>query len=166
AATSGCPSTTAACLATRSSRCRWKTCRRDGERGARAAAKRLRAELTGVMTGEVLLLDHVVKWRRSRGAAFCVRIERLALPRGGAYAAAGPSGCGKSTLLDVLALALRPDSCGAFVLSPADGDDLDIADAWDSGRERDLGTARRRHIGYVLQTGGLLSFLNVEDNIA
>jgi putative ABC transport system ATP-binding protein len=119
------------------------------------------------MGGDVLLLDHVVKWRRSRGAAFCVRIDRLALSRGGAYAAAGPSGCGKSTLLDVLALALRPDSCGAFVLSPAgDGRGLDLAAAWENGRERELGAVRRRHIGYVLQTGGLLSFLSVRDNIA
>jgi putative ABC transport system ATP-binding protein len=119
------------------------------------------------MGGDVLLLDHVVKWRRSRGAAFCVRIERMALPRGAAYAAAGPSGCGKSTLLDLLALALRPDSCGAFVLSPAgDGRGLDIAQAWAHGGEAALGAARRRHIGYVLQTGGLLSFLSVRENIA
>jgi putative ABC transport system ATP-binding protein len=119
------------------------------------------------MNDDVLVLDHVVKWRRSRGAAFCVRIERLTLPRGAAFAAAGPSGCGKSTLLDLIALALRPDSCGAFVLSPAgDSGDVDIAEAWASGDEAALGAARRRHIGYVLQTGGLLSFLSVRDNIA
>jgi putative ABC transport system ATP-binding protein len=119
------------------------------------------------MGGDVLLLDNVVKWRRSRGAAFCVRIERLELPRGSAYAAAGPSGCGKSTLLDLLALALRPDQCGAFVLSPAgDGRGLDIAAAWAHRGDAKLGAARRRHIGYVLQTGGLLSFLTVRDNIA
>jgi putative ABC transport system ATP-binding protein len=119
------------------------------------------------MGGTVLLLDDVVKWRRSRGAAFCVRIERLALPRGGAFAATGPSGCGKSTLLDLMALALKPDGCGAFVLSPAgDGRGLDIAQAWARGGDAALGAARRRHIGYVLQTGGLLSFLTVRDNIA
>jgi len=58
--------------------------------------------------GDVLLLDNVVKWRRSRGAAFCVRIDRMALPRGAAYAAAGPSGCGKSTLLNVIGGLLTP----------------------------------------------------------
>lgn len=119
------------------------------------------------MNGDVLLLDNVVKWRRSRGAAFCVRIDRMAMPRGAAYAAAGPSGCGKSTFLDLLALALRPDSCGAFILSPGgDGRGIDIADAWATRAEAALGAARRRHIGYVLQTGGLLSFLTVHDNIA
>lgn len=119
------------------------------------------------MTEDVVRLEGVLRWRRNGASAFAVRIDALALAAGGTYAAAGPSGCGKSTLLDLLALALRPDRAGRFELRERGGDRLiDIAAAWQSGNDELLGAIRRRQIGYVMQTGGLLPFLSVHDNIA
>ncbi|MBL8835438.1 MAG: ATP-binding cassette domain-containing protein [Alphaproteobacteria bacterium] len=119
------------------------------------------------MADDVVRLEGVLRLRRNGAGAFAVRIEKLDLAAGGAYAAAGPSGCGKSTLLDILALALRPDRAERFVLEPAGGREaIDIAAAWADGSDAILGRIRRRHIGYVLQTGGLLPFVTVADNIA
>ncbi len=119
------------------------------------------------MADDVVRLEGVLRWRRNSAAAFAVRVETLTLAAGAAYAAAGPSGCGKSTLLDLLALALRPDRADRFVLGPAGGRvAVDIAAAWRDESDAVLGAIRRRHIGYVLQTGGLLPFITVADNIA
>ncbi|NBC34361.1 MAG: ATP-binding cassette domain-containing protein [Alphaproteobacteria bacterium] len=85
---------------------------------------------------------------------------------GRAVAFVGPSGCGKSTLIDLLALTLRPDAVAAFtVTDPQDGRVTDIAPLWQKRRLDDLGRLRARHFGYVLQTGGLLPFLSVRQNI-
>lgn len=59
--------------------------------------------------------DPVFRLRRVRktrpgDAGFCLRIDRLDVPRGSLLALVGPSGCGKSTALDLLACALRPDA--------------------------------------------------------
>jgi putative ABC transport system ATP-binding protein len=40
-----------------------------------------------------------------------------------------------------------------------------MMDAWDAGRLDKLSLLRRRYLGYVLQTGGLLPFLNARENI-
>ena len=42
---------------------------------------------------------------------------------------------------------------------------LDILELWRRGREDRLAAARLRHLGYVLQVGGLLPFLSAGENI-
>ena len=69
----------------------------------------------------------------------------------------GPSGCGKSTLLDMIAMILRPDAAESFSFLGENA--LSAYD--DEPRAARL----RRRIGYVLQTGGLLPFLSVRENI-
>ena len=78
----------------------------------------------------------------------------------------GPSGCGKSTALDVLAGILRPDDGDGsrFLLHTADGE-TDMLALWRAGRLDALARLRGKHLGYVLQTGGLLPFLSARDNI-
>lgn len=82
----------------------------------------------------------------------------------------GPSGSGKSTFLDLLGMVLQPDGAEQFLFTPetvaAGGNarPLDIASAWKSGRLEEL-ALWRRSVGYVLQTGGLLPFLTVRENI-
>jgi putative ABC transport system ATP-binding protein len=103
----------------------------------------------------------------SRGVGsqrYSLVIPRLQLRAGEQLAVVGPSGCGKSTLLDLLALVLAPDQAGQFDFIPANTP-LDIAALWRAGQQGALADLRSRHLGYVLQTGGLLGFLDVRGNI-
>ena len=110
-------------------------------------------------------LCRVTKLRQGADRAFALHIEALTVRRGRALALVGPSGCGKSTLIDLLALALKPDSGDAFGLS-TDGDSVDVLGLWHADELDRLAHLRARHFGYVLQTGGLLPFLTVGNNIA
>ncbi|WP_405129018.1 ABC transporter ATP-binding protein [Pseudomonas urmiensis] len=108
---------------------------------------------------------HEVRKTRGEGSQrYSLEIERLCLSAGERVALVGPSGCGKSTLLDLLALVLEPDAAQAFGLA-LDGREEDIAGLWRSRRLDRLAALRSRHLGYVLQAGGLLGFLDVRGNI-
>jgi putative ABC transport system ATP-binding protein len=109
----------------------------------------------------VFRLENVTKHLEKAGASFLLRIPELALHRGEFIAFVGESGCGKTTLLDLLGLILPPTSAGRFELRLHDGPAEPIAGA----TEHRLAELRRRHLGYVLQTGGLLPFLTVGENI-
>lgn len=103
--------------------------------------------------------------RRAGAYAFRLEVPGFALPPGACIALLGKSGSGKSTLLDLLALALPPDGAQRFAFHPP-GEHIDLLAAWRSGGEAVQDRTRARHIGYVLQTGGLLPFLSVRRNIA
>jgi putative ABC transport system ATP-binding protein len=97
------------------------------------------------------------------GQAYEVSLSSLKLEAGDVAAIVGPSGCGKSTLLESIGLLLEPRSVKRFQLV-----DFDIArDMTCSLRERESRWSRiRQHcLGFVPQSGGLLPFLNVKDNI-
>ena len=78
-------------------------------------------------------------------------------------AVVGPSGCGKSTLLEALGLILKPERVGQFQLLQTDlTSDLTLR----AGRRETRWARLRQHqMGYVPQTGGLLPFLTVRQNI-
>lgn len=102
-------------------------------------------------------------WKR-RGGAGDDRVFELHVPDfhvapGEFVAVLGASGCGKSTLLDMLGLISRPD--GYDRLMVADGERA--VDAGGASEAR-LAAIRRRRLGYVMQTGGLLPFLTVRAN--
>ncbi len=97
--------------------------------------------------------------------AFCLDVPSFVLRRGECIAVTGPSGSGKSTLLDVLGLIRAPDRVDVFQLFDHDGGSSDVSAMWRRRAENELAGLRARHIGYVLQSGGLLPFLNVRDNI-
>ncbi|MEG2172608.1 MAG: ATP-binding cassette domain-containing protein [Desulfovibrionaceae bacterium] len=97
-------------------------------------------------------------------AAFMLQIPHLDIMAGEKVAFIGPSGCGKSTALDILAGILRPDTGERFVFSLA-GEERDILALWAAGKRNILSALRLHHVGYVLQTGGLLPFLSVRENI-
>jgi len=111
--------------------------------------------------------------RRAGAYAFRLEIPALVLAPGAILALLGKSGSGKSTMLDLLALALPPDGAERFAFAPPGtpgGTVIDLAAPWRPSPWRG-GTAiqdrtRAHHIGYVLQTGGLLPFLSVRRNIA
>ena len=113
----------------------------------------------------VFQLKSVTKnWAGEDG--FELTVPELIIRQGEQVALVGFSGCGKSTLLDLLAMILQPDSAAEFVFFTAKNKRMDVAETWKRKKLDGLAHARMRYIGYVLQTGGLLPFLSVYDNIA
>ena len=114
-------------------------------------------------------LKQVRRTRNSGDIRFELWIPDLCVSFGEFLAIIGPSGCGKSTLLDLLALVARPDEgpFGSFNFScsTVDSKVYDIIQSWQKRGENTVAQLRRRCIGYVLQTGGLLPFLSVRQNI-
>ena len=114
----------------------------------------------------IYLMRDVVKNREAKGVAFRLRVPHLHINRGEKIAVIGESGSGKSTLLDMLAFILQPSTAGSFRFRPDDDKEpIDIDACWQSDNLNILGDMRKRHIGYVMQTGGLLPYLSVHDNI-
>ena len=101
---------------------------------------------------------------KRRGESYRLEIPEMEIRAGDRIMLLGDSGSGKSTTLDMLALVLKPDGCGSFIWRPGAGA-VDLAGLWREGRADALGRLRLADLGYVLQTGGLLPFLNVRDNI-
>ena len=112
----------------------------------------------------MLSLREVRKTRGEGSQRYSLVIPRLDLAVGQQLALVGPSGCGKSTLLDLLALVLSPDQSQRFDFTAEQGP-VDVAGLWRDARHNPLAALRSRHIGYVLQSGGLLGYLSVRGNI-
>lgn len=93
---------------------------------------------------------------------FRLTVPGLRLRAGQAVAVTGPSGCGKSTLLDLLGLVLRPSSAATFRVM---GEDVSALWADGAGGQSALAALRAGAVGYILQTGGLLPYLSVAENI-
>lgn len=113
----------------------------------------------------VLSAQNLTLTREKNGAVFTLRVPRLELRAGSILAVVGKSGCGKSTLLDMLALILRPDrpqgKDADLILHRKGNNSLSLITA----SAHTLADVRGTDMGYVLQTGGLLPFLSVRDNI-
>lgn len=91
---------------------------------------------------------------------FELRVDEFSVLAGSATGIVGPSGCGKSTLIDLFALLRRPTSAKQFEIQGQC-----IQTLWRSGGASACTAFRARHIGVVLQTGGLLASLPVWDNV-
>lgn len=97
---------------------------------------------------------------------FGLEIDRFAISAGEAVGISGASGTGKTMFLELLGLLRRPDPGGGFLLMPP-GDVVDIAAMWRGPGTGPMAPALRgQHYGFVPQSGGLLPFLNVSENIA
>lgn len=117
----------------------------------------------------ILEMRNVFKRREQGGVAFELVVPEIRLVSGQFVAVVGDSGCGKSTLLDIMALVSRPSRSTRFrCLFAGNGgsaQELDIGGLWEKNDEMGLATIRMHRLGYVLQTGGLLPFLTVRQNI-
>jgi putative ABC transport system ATP-binding protein len=109
-------------------------------------------------------LENVLIRRRLGAAGFSLRIARLHLARGEQIALTGLSGSGKSTALDILGMVLQPDEAGHFIFTPA-GKPIDAGLLWRKKNLDRMADVRLKYMGYVLQTGGLLPYLTVADNM-
>ena len=65
-------------------------------------------------------------------------------------------------MLDLLGLVLAPDSAEKFELTARDGEQIEIF----GESPRRISQIRRQHLGYILQSGGLMPFLSVAKNLA
>ncbi len=114
----------------------------------------------------ILNIQNLYK-RHGIGEGFSLHIQNFQVARAELVALVGPSGCGKSTALDILSTALEPHMYADSVFSFCPLNTLlDIAAMWKTGQQGTLAHLRQKHIGYILQTGGLLPFLNGLENIA
>ena len=113
-------------------------------------------------------LRGVYKNREAEGVAFQLTIPTLQISKGEKIALIGQSGCGKSTLLDMLAFISKPTKSDSFIFKHKTDNEwqkMDIAALWAKHKSNPLCEVRRKHIGYVMQTGGLLPYLTVKENI-
>jgi putative ABC transport system ATP-binding protein len=113
----------------------------------------------------VYRLKNVVKSRAIDGAGFRLFVPSLEIKAKEAIALVGYSGSGKSTLLDLLAMVLHPDSTETFHFAPNGEAATDVSAVWMERNQNRLSDLRKQHIGYVLQTGGLLPYLSARENI-
>jgi len=112
----------------------------------------------------VLGMRGVEKTWSGSDRSFTLRVHAFDLAAGEVVALVGASGSGKSTFLEIAGLATRPDRAAAFTMGGAGGP----ADAGRMHARRDsrgLAALRARRIGFVLQTGALLPFLTVAENV-
>jgi putative ABC transport system ATP-binding protein len=126
-------------------------------------------EVAAQATEKVLIyhMRDVVKTREAEGTAFRLRVPSLQIAMGEKIALIGHSGCGKSTLLDMLAFILQPSETGAFRFRPERSNDpINIAEFWNKSRQNRMGDLRKHYIGYVMQTGGLVPYLTVRENMS
>ena len=112
-----------------------------------------------------LILEQVAKRYVARDRRFELMVERFTVGSGDVIAVVGPSGCGKSTLLDMCGLAAAPTDAARLELVADGGRTIDVAQLWLNGRHERLARLRATRLGYVLQTGALLPFLNVCANL-
>ncbi|CCQ73203.1 ABC transporter ATP-binding protein [Magnetospira sp. QH-2] len=96
---------------------------------------------------------------------FHLAVENLTVEAGDIVVLRGESGCGKSTFLDILGMTLQPDVCTKFEFVGRNRKPLDARRMWEKRNMGALTKLRRRNLGYVMQTGGLLPYLTVRQNI-
>ena len=113
----------------------------------------------------VYSLKNVVKERLVENAGFRLQVPNIEIRAEENIALVGHSGCGKSTLMDMFALILHPDESDSFDINPADGKLENIDKLWRRKKQNRLSQIRKQHIGYVMQSGGLLPYLTVRENI-
>ncbi|WP_294956609.1 ABC transporter ATP-binding protein [Sulfurovum sp.] len=102
--------------------------------------------------------------REKGGVTFRLDIPELTVSSGEFIGVTGSSGCGKSTFLDILGLILSIDHSERFRLSVKQENTV-FRQEISLLSDKKLADIRREHIGYILQSGGLLPFLSVEENI-
>lgn len=109
------------------------------------------------MHEDVVVVEQVAKaFADGRGTRVLLAGASLHVAAGQVVGVKGPSGCGKTTLLAIVG-GLEAHDAGRVVIG---GHELDHA------RPREIARVRRKHIGLVSQTYGLIDAESVRANIA
>ena len=98
-----------------------------------------------------------------RRGMFEISLPKLSLQAGEVLAIRGASGSGKSTLLEMLGLILKPDVLDCYRLGCGE-EQRDITTEV-LNQASTLARLRAEYFGFMLQTGGLLPYLTVQQNI-
>ncbi len=109
----------------------------------------------------LLRVRKMIKIRREQKRKVKIDISLFEVWRGDFVAVVGANGSGKSTLLDMLGLILSPDQVETFELTIGAEPPINLRQL-SAAKKSQL---RRNHIAYVLQSGGLLEFLTISENI-
>ncbi len=118
------------------------------------------------MSGQALLsLRRVKKVLTSKDRQFTLEVDTFDLWPGELVLINGESGSGKSTFLELIGLATRPDKAVRFRFADK-RDHYSVVSLHDAGDLTTLARLRAEHLGFVLQNGGLLPFLTLEENVA
>lgn len=112
----------------------------------------------------ILDVQAMKKVLHSNSYRFELSVPNLKLKRGRFYGLVGKSGSGKSTMLDLLAMVSHPTEVECFQIN-ANGRTIDLAKLLASKRDDIISEVRLRNFGYILQSGGLFSFLSVRENL-
>lgn len=111
-----------------------------------------------------LSLKDVKVWLADRERRFTLEIPDLSISAGQAIGLTGPSGTGKTLLLELIGLLRRPNEAGQFSVTSAERA-INLAQVWNGGAPSPA-DIRAELFGFVPQSGGLLPFLNVAENIS
>ena len=114
-----------------------------------------------------LHIDQVSIRLSDQDRIFDLKIENVALLSGMAVNLTGASGSGKTLALEILGLLRQPRTGSRFAIERLNGGRVDLAGLWRDGPRSDaLANARGNLFGFVPQTGGLIPFLTVSENVA
>lgn len=116
------------------------------------------------MSGALSLTNAHVSLRDG-DRVFRLQVDDMTLNAGDAVALTGSSGSGKTLLLELLGLLRHPGAGTGYHWTGAAP--VDLAGLWARGaRDPELARMRGRMFGFVPQTGGLMPFLTVAENVA
>ncbi|MDF7671030.1 ABC transporter ATP-binding protein [Orbaceae bacterium ESL0721] len=125
----------------------------------------------------LLAIEQLTLTRQTDESKFTITLPKLTLSEGEIVVLQGDSGCGKSTLLEMIGLILKPDQVTRYALSLGESPDatsnlqgekqpqFNIGELISQNSTNLLATIRANYFGFMLQTGGLLPFLTIKENI-
>lgn len=117
------------------------------------------------MASSMLSIRDMSIYRGERGNGFFIGLPALQVQAGEVYALCGDSGCGKSTVLEMIGLTLKPQQLAHYSIQ-VEGEQVELTSDVLEQNHNILADLRAHYFGFMLQTGGLLPFLTVKENIA